>query len=892
MALVSITRPCGADLHVDDDDDDEYGLSSFDDASTRRTEQTAEDALGTPFLPFDFLCSWYTPIPEDHTWHYAKRGHETQKHLIPKSLLTQAQNNNKDQCSVGSPVSSPSGLKSLTYFEDNMPPVSSRRHSGSTPRRSDTLSSCSTEDEHDVEGLLYALEMMQRKQKKLEMQLESAGIPVAEDIPYWKAKSKVEHIGRRMNELGKDQGEEYFKLQREYEKYNAALKLTEEWIQEQAEKEREWEKDNQFENKLALKRVRRYMPVNIRSLTEAKLCLEKTPNGKVFLPAVARKFKSTDVLQLIRVDPVEIERMHPSQLLTLRLAGLTLTERRALHSHLRPVGDHWKTKQADPMAERKWKWFKKLKQNFMETLDAYHRHVEEYGPPGNHAYATKENPNAGCPLRGTQCPLVADKVINYDVIGYGYTDKALYEVPKIGMTVEEKKKAITAEALARDVEAQRVEELKHHYKGQAGLKVSVANSSCVAMVEAMDRMEEWQDKWIEDRFYHPDTTNDRVHKELSGFSDALSSLQLYLLQVTALSTLEEGSQRKEDDEVPHDEEPMDERSPLEIGLSEDLYFAATDFFKGIGARMIEMKIHDSRIVMLIDDLKKILDRLHQRNMSALTRPGAEAPIRSRDLKLHNDIFAEVRVRVEKEWRAKAELKAKRERERRERKERERERARAETPSRRVSFGRSPNNRRRSVEVPAPLERQDSLSGNTKDFFVSLLGLTPNRTEVDTTSGSQKLSFPNDDSAAKKAEVTRSRSRNGSPDSSGASRSPTSPRERASPIKKSHQTMVYASPSTHRSKGYPKAMSTSPEEHSKLIIPTLGPSEATAQGSASLARATSPQVLVEHRKTSETTAKHLRNRSAKGHHEEEKKECAYENDVVVQVRLPPRRTFEC
>jgi hypothetical protein len=68
-----------------------------------------------------------------------------------------------------------------------------------------------------------------------------------------------------------------------------------------------------------------------------------------------------------------------------------------------------------------------VKQNFKENLSRYEHHIEQYCPPGNHPYATRENPKAHCPFIGKQCPLKADKIIDYDD-GFGYTDEAVYKV--------------------------------------------------------------------------------------------------------------------------------------------------------------------------------------------------------------------------------------------------------------------------------------------------------------------------------------------------------------------------------------------------------------------------------------------------------------------------------
>ena len=141
--------------------------------------------------------------------------------------------------------------------------------------------------------------------------------------------------------------EEYFKLEQGMEKYNSALMLTDEYQQEQDRIEKKWEDDNAPGNLEALKKLRRHMPVEVRNMSEAMLTNEPTPNGKYIPKATAKKFKRTNVLQLIRRHPDDIVRMHPSTLDNMRVTGLTLTERRALYEHLRPAGPQWKAMKAE-----------------------------------------------------------------------------------------------------------------------------------------------------------------------------------------------------------------------------------------------------------------------------------------------------------------------------------------------------------------------------------------------------------------------------------------------------------------------------------------------------------------------------------------------------------------
>mmetsp|Transcript_18198 Transcript_18198/g.50679 ORF Transcript_18198/g.50679 Transcript_18198/m.50679 type:complete len:375 (+) Transcript_18198:1508-2632(+) len=226
------------------------------------------------------------------------------------------------------------------------------------------------------------------------------------------------HDGSQIEGNGVDTEAEYFKLEQEMEKYVTALELTEEWIEEQAEEERKWEDEMKEENEIALKMVLRHMPVDVRNRSESQLQQLPTPNEKFLTRSIAQKFKRTNCLQLLRTNPEEMVKWHPSMFENLRVTGLTLTERRALHHHLKTIGDCWKkqcTGSGDKMTERKIVWFETLKSNFRESLRAYVRHVDAYGPPENHC----------CSMIGRQCPLKADKAIDYSG-DYGYSEDSKY----------------------------------------------------------------------------------------------------------------------------------------------------------------------------------------------------------------------------------------------------------------------------------------------------------------------------------------------------------------------------------------------------------------------------------------------------------------------------------
>jgi hypothetical protein len=285
----------------------------------------------------------------------------------------------------------------------------------------------------NTKKILRELENMENRHKKLEKSLVQNGIPVSEDIPYEVAKDKIAEISDSMRELASAEMDPYATekkynyLEEQLAKYTTAMMLTDEYAEEQKRIDQEWEDFIEADNIVALKKIWSHMPVNVKSMTEDDLSSTPSPNGKTLPISFARKFKRTNVLQLLRVNPNEIEKMHPSLLEGIRTTGLTLTERKAIHEHLRDVGDRWQDKIQDPSCEKKFQWFQNLKMKFQEVLNAYTSHVEKYGPPGNHPYAQRNNPGAGgCPMLGNQCPLKADAVLDYSD-DYGYPQEAVYE---------------------------------------------------------------------------------------------------------------------------------------------------------------------------------------------------------------------------------------------------------------------------------------------------------------------------------------------------------------------------------------------------------------------------------------------------------------------------------
>jgi hypothetical protein len=512
-------------------------------------------------------------------------------------------------------------------------------------------------DAEKMQELLEKLETAEKRQLKLEKQLAAAGVAIAEDIDYDICVKKVEQIGKRMGEIGgsdvthpdkEEQNrlrEEYFKLEQDMEKYNSALCITDEYVAEQNRIEKKWEDDNAPHNLEALKKLRRHMPVEVRNMSEAQLTNDPSPNGKYLPKDTARKFKRTNVLQIIRRHPGDIVPMHPSTLENMRVTGLTLTERRAVYEHLRECGPKWFAQKAEKMTERKWVWFKMMKDNFKENLASYQRHVAQYGPPGAHPYATRANPNEGCPMIGKQCPLKADKLVDYDLEDYGYPDGDIYEVSEV-------RKADTddpgAKAMAEALELmkekkanERSDALKKHYKGKL-LQVAKANGSCESMDDMVEKLGYGMTKWLEASinmgYNKSKLTDDVKKKQVGNISDVLNDCKLSTLDICGRSGMQL-SGKKTNDEKP------DPRSIIECSLAEEVLESFAVFAKYVTDRLKEIEMADTRIKSTIDMLKKLLMELHERNVKTIKDLGGERLERSRKLKTRKDMEDEIKEQM-------------------------------------------------------------------------------------------------------------------------------------------------------------------------------------------------------------------------------------------------------
>ena len=408
----------------------------------------------------------------------------------------------------------------------------------------------------------------------------------------------------------------------------------------------EWEHQHEVDNLAALTRIRRHMAVNIKSATEAQLSSETTPNGKVLPKRFAKKFKATNVLQLIRMGPGDIEQMHPATLENLCIDGLTLTEARALHAHLRPVGEYWKQTRNSDLDERRYMWFTLMKQNFKDALEEYQQHAKEYGPPGNHPYDTRATPFGGCPLIGKQCPLKADKLLEYN-FDYGYPDGPEYDEPGSLKTENEfarSKARKAAEAIIAEKALDRSESFKAHYARFENMSTNVllANASCEAMDYAMDRMEFLQVRWIKMRILSDRdgaSTDEQLRNEIMGFTEAIQNVSLAVAQAAERSGMTLTGATLANNKKP------DFRGDIECGLAEELCETAECFITGIEERLSASRVKDEYLHATILHLRTLQNDLHQRNVDNLMKLGARRPPRSRKIRSREEIETRINTKI-------------------------------------------------------------------------------------------------------------------------------------------------------------------------------------------------------------------------------------------------------
>jgi hypothetical protein len=522
-------------------------------------------------------------------------------------------------------------------------------HRSSTPRKGNISAQQHKAENNDdeknrIHELLEELRQAECRQRKLEQQLKQAGVVLAEDIPYQEAKDNVDRITKRMNEIGscevvredpvmqKALREEYFRLEQDMEKYMTALMLTDEFIEEQKEMERRWEETNAPDNRMAWEQVLRHMPVNIRRMTTTDL---QQKAGLSF--TMAKKFQRTNVLQLLRRNPDTIVPWHPSILESLRVTGLTLTERRALHHHLRPVAQAWEEKgTSDPFTERKLQWIRMMTSNFKEALDHFQRHVTETDCETGRGHK--------CSLIGRQCPVRADWMMDYSGdLGYPTCGACVYEEEA---QIANKPLPVTDDlsssaASDKDMEQQQRNEerraaLKRHYQTQPNRlqQVSLAMGACASVDSLMDKMEGEQQQWILKQLHSdPNAGMEEVdpsgQRSVQAMTQSLLDLKRELLPLAdraGIPTTGAYKAFRDDDDESND----DPRGLVEVLLSEDLYQFAIEYMASMQERVDALTITQDRtgpgesptkgelgrFQTSMVQLRQLLDLIHTRNIIA------------------------------------------------------------------------------------------------------------------------------------------------------------------------------------------------------------------------------------------------------------------------------------
>jgi hypothetical protein len=503
----------------------------------------------------------------------------------------------------------------------------------------------------ETKSLLRQLEVNERKRIKLEKELFESGNALPEHLPFEEAKGAVERISKKIEEVKsknasrstetmvKEHNSEIKLLENELRKYQPSLVMGDMW----AKAEEKWEADNAAENLDALRRIRRHMPVNVEVLNEDQLAIETTPNGKLLPRRIAKKFKQTTILQLLRAHPDDVFRMHPTTLENLQSVGLTLSERRAIYLHLKGVAMRWRAAADEPAASRKWAWFRMLKQEFKEALCAFERHCQEYGAPDSHIYATRAEPTKGCPLIGKQCPVKADKMFDYGV-DYGFPDGDVFVDKHCTSDRRQESGMAASDDAIREKAFRRREPIEKHYKGRV-LQVALACDSCEAMDKIMDRMESQQEEWIEDRLRREKERFTDMHRriEIGSFAAAVHDLKLALPPLAERSGMQLTGSRESNAARP------DNRSPIELGLCEEVWEHAEHFFTGIESRLRELDANDTEVKAEVTQLRELFDELHNRNMCTINELGVRYPSASRKLIKRKEIEMRVRDKLAHEF---------------------------------------------------------------------------------------------------------------------------------------------------------------------------------------------------------------------------------------------------
>lgn len=411
---------------------------------------------------------------------------------------------------------------------------------------------------------------LKKKLQILERQLQQAGINVAEVIPYEVAKAKVAEIARRLQEIGSSElvlddkhaqaaaRKEYYKLEQDMEKYNTALVMTDEYIEEERRREARFEDEHRLANEHALLLLRSAIPVDISRLSEQQLKNLVTPSGNAFPADLAKRLKRTNVLQLLRVNPKDIVRMHPSVIEGYRTTGLTLLERRALHVVMQRPFMEWKRQQMDDMSQKKFQWYKKLRDALVSAMLSYNQHCKASGESPD-AQVSSTTPPHSCKLLGLSCPVRAEvKVETLYKSDLGFPQSDAYftqEVIKSDPEGAGEKALQEAQSYAREMIAnQRQRELKTHYKMNMR-EVAQAMGALEEIDAILERV-----KALDAAFQVP-ASSQATDDELVATNDCDALLQtsreLVLLLAKRAGICVIGKRNRENDE-------LDTRSPVEL----------------------------------------------------------------------------------------------------------------------------------------------------------------------------------------------------------------------------------------------------------------------------------------------------------------------------------------
>lgn len=518
------------------------------------------------------------------------------------------------------------------------------------------------ESKSRVDRLNKRLDGSRQTRQRLENQITSAGLQVADDIPYETCVSKMEELQRSLNELHPDseledrhehfkRRSQYFRLQKEYSRYKFALILTPEYKEEQKRKEEEWELSTFKDplNEQALRNLRKHIPVNVRSLTVEELVSPGSNNreGKPLPHEIATKLKQTNVLQLLRVDPVAIENMHAVELESLDTSPLSLTERRALYMHFRAIAKTWLTtgKAGDPVVERKQAWYS------ANIFDPFKKSLKECN--------TKDTDHSNLdPAHDTSSATDADAgSIDYSAHDYGYPQGPVYEA-SVETLMEEAPQVQTDQCKIEDVQSalqenrlsfreKRAAQLEKHYRGKYN-QVERAQAFCESMDLTMDKLElrllkgcqvivdlTWdQEGTISDNSLstvHMSEVSKKKH--LIRFKEALNDIKSDLVNMCKLSGVQvAGSKRKS-------KVALDGRSAVECGLTEEVCEAVDEYLDFLEAQLHDMDVRDAQISRTVARVEDLCIDLHAQNRSTLSKTlKKDCPKRSRPLKTKDDFI--------------------------------------------------------------------------------------------------------------------------------------------------------------------------------------------------------------------------------------------------------------